>query len=475
MSSSLREIVATIPAWLTVTGDREVSIGLSHEEARGRAVVLRRLLRQGTVQPGDVVLDEELKDVFYALVDLATVEETASNASFVAEANAIYQFLDRVKWLEDDFNEKRDLLRRLGEAGWRALGEDVEVLARRRARLEDGVALRELGDNPLSSRSDALVPRVASLIKSRNFSPSAAYSEAVTLFSLLNEAGPTLGLFDERDYLMGSVAFSAGAAVRHLGRLDEAQEWFAIAARLFSKTFAPAPLVAITGYGRLCLLFERDEYDRVLKLEPDVRESLRQAEMHSFLRKCEFVRAKSLRILGRKPQARALFESLRGRCALARDHSLESLVLICLADLVQEEGKFEYALELLQRAGALQDDSDYAFANAELEVVLGDLLRKQGKLVEAISAFRSAVAKLRRLGMARWEAYSRLLLAETLLACDRAREAETELLQALPTMASLRIVPEGLTAVALLQESLRRQKVDPEALRAVREHLQKHR
>ena len=69
-------------------------------------------------------------------------------------------------------------------------------------------------------------------------------------------------------------------------------------------------------------------------------------------------------------------------------------------------------------------------------------------------------------------AYVRLFLAETLIALNCSREAEQEILAALPTIEEQKMVPEGLAAVALLKESVRRRKTDRNALRELREHLQ---
>jgi hypothetical protein len=65
-----------------------------------------------------------------------------------------------------------------------------------------------------------------------------------------------------------------------------------------------------------------------------------------------------------------------------------------------------------------------------------------------------------------------LVAAETLLRLSRPREAEWEILAALPTIEEQKMVPEGFAAVALLKESVRRRKTDPNALRELREHLQ---
>jgi hypothetical protein len=65
-----------------------------------------------------------------------------------------------------------------------------------------------------------------------------------------------------------------------------------------------------------------------------------------------------------------------------------------------------------------------------------------------------------------------LVIAESLLALGRDREAEWEILSALPTIDEEKMVPEGFAAVALLRESVQRRKTDPNALRELREHLQ---
>jgi hypothetical protein len=72
-------------------------------------------------------------------------------------------------------------------------------------------------------------------------------------------------------------------------------------------------------------------------------------------------------------------------------------------------------------------------------------------------------------------AYVRIVLAETLLASGREGEATLEIIAALPVIEELELVQEGVAAVALLRESLRRQKADPEALKALRVQIQKMR
>jgi hypothetical protein len=62
-------------------------------------------------------------------------------------------------------------------------------------------------------------------------------------------------------------------------------------------------------------------------------------------------------------------------------------------------------------------------------------------------------------------------LAEALLEVGRAREAEWEILAALPTIEEQKMVPEGFAAIALLRESVKQRKTDPKALLELRQYL----
>ena len=127
---------------------------------------------------------------------------------------------------------------------------------------------------------------------------------------------------------------------------------------------------------------------------------------------------------------------------------------------------YEEALELLRGRGV-------SMARADLKMYLGGLLRDRGNAASGAASFRSALEDCLEMGMATRAAYLRVVLAETLLALGRPREAEWEILQALPTIEEQKMVPEGFAAVALLRESVKQRKADPNALRELREHLQK--
>jgi hypothetical protein len=166
---SLAGLVSMIPDWLAVTASREVSIGLSREEALHRAAVLRRLLRDGKVKPEDVILDEDLKAVFHALVALVTEIEPRAGEALAQEANAVYQFLARVDWPDDDFGERKDLLTRCAEAGWRAMGTSLAEVEKRRIETQKspGGVAHHFSTDPISTLTPS--PRTRHC-RSRTFS-----------------------------------------------------------------------------------------------------------------------------------------------------------------------------------------------------------------------------------------------------------------------------------------------------------------
>jgi hypothetical protein len=104
--------------------------------------------------------------------------------------------------------------------------------------------------------------------------------------------------------------------------------------------------------------------------------------------------------------------------------------------------------------------------------MVGETLQSVGQVSGAIEAYRESVADHVELGMVTRAAYFRVVLSEALLACGRAREAEWELLAALPTINEQKMVPEGFAAAVLLQESVRQRKTNPKALSELRQYLQ---
>jgi hypothetical protein len=143
-----------------------------------------------------------------------------------------------------------------------------------------------------------------------------------------------------------------------------------------------------------------------------------------------------------------------------------------VADIHVSQGRDDLAAESYREAVGLLRKGRLPAAVAHLKGVIGETLRRQGRLSASIDSYRAAIEDYGELGMSTRVAYLRVVLAETLLEAQQPREAEWQILAALPTIDEEKMVPEGVAAVALLRESVRQRKADPKALLELREYLQ---
>jgi tetratricopeptide (TPR) repeat protein len=332
-------------------------------------------------------------------------------------------------------------------------------------------------ESPLVSSTlsdpDTFLAVCALLKEKRNAQPALVAAEASALYEWLSRADNAVGVFDERDYFLGEAALSVGATYRLLGRREEAELWLDRAEAGFRHTVNAAPVLANVSYARLSLHFDKGLFERVLELLPSLATSFAKLGMQPEVLKCRFMEAASLKNLSRTDEARARLEALLGEPRLNEDQLLRGLVLANLGEILSTQGRFNEAVGLFREAIASNGSEAHPLVRAQLKVAYAESLREIGELSPAVESYRAAVTDYTGLGIHTLAAYLRVVLSETLLALGRPREAEWEILQALPTIEEQKMVPEGFAAVALLRESVKRRKADPNALRELREHLKK--
>jgi len=277
---------------------------------------------------------------------------------------------------------------------------------------------------------------------------------------------------DELDYFLGETAFLAGTCYRYVGQRAEALRWLDRAEAGFHHTANCAAGLANVAYARLSLRFEMGRYEDVLDLLPSLLRRYEELGMRREIVKCRVLQAMSLKQCGRIPEALGLLEGICNIAAAKEERPLYGRILAELGDLHQLEGRLDAAMTAYQKALPLVKEAGVSVTLADLKMFIAGAFRSQSRLGQAIEAFRDAQRNYKELGMLTRVAYLHLLIAETFLAMNHHREAEREILAALPTIEEQKMVPEGFAAVALLRESVRRQKTDPEALRQLREHLQ---
>jgi hypothetical protein len=104
-------------------------------------------------------------------------------------------------------------------------------------------------------------------------------------------------------------------------------------------------------------------------------------------------------------------------------------------------------------------------ALAQIQLGLGSLLRARGQLRQAIEAYKSSQAEFASIGMKADVAATSLMIADLLLDLGREALGIKEILEALPVIDELKMVPEGMAALSLLRESVRQRRVNRQALR----------
>jgi tetratricopeptide (TPR) repeat protein len=322
------------------------------------------------------------------------------------------------------------------------------------------------------SNADVLSSTLRLLREQWATSPQSVSDEAVHIYRWLQNS-ERIGLFDERDYFLGEAAFIAGTASKFLGNRVDALRWLDRAEAGFRHTVNAAPGLSSVSYARLCVRFDMGRFDDVVDLMPSLVESFKKLEMPVEAAKAKLVLAMALKNSGRVEDALTHLEAVGDEPCMEKNPTIRAQVLSERGDALRMTDRIDEAMSCYREALPLLASGQASAGRADLRMFVAGAYRAKGALDTALTAFKSAASDYKELGMATRAAYVGVLISETLLALDRPREAEWEILQALPTIEEQKMVPEGFAAVALLRESVKRRKTDPNALRELREHLQK--
>ena len=172
-------------------------------------------------------------------------------------------------------------------------------------------------------------------------------------------------------------------------------------------------------------------------------------------------------------------EEINRLTGLVRSGSVSDSPLVygmALAQLGEAQASvnaLDEASKCFAQAIPLIEEAKVPWVFADCKAMLAEVLRDQGKLDEAIPLYRSAVQINVMMELEGRAAYLRIVLAEALMMSGRTEEAIDEIVAALPDLNREPLVPAANAAIALLQESTRRQKADPDAVRRLRLELQK--
>ncbi len=327
--------------------------------------------------------------------------------------------------------------------------EQRETLAEQ-LRLEDPDVLLLLGAR-LRDRLDA--------------SPATVRDEAEFAYRFLQSPERPIGLFDEREYFLGEFALLAGTACRQLSRRDEARLWFDRAEAGFRHTMNAVADLSRLGYQRLALRMEERHLEAVLELSPSLVSSFRKLSMPEEELKARFLEGLALMESERIAEAVGVFQAI---CEEAERLGSEKLLASAYGNLTHlhgMQGDVERAIAASRQAIPILKRLDDRVALAKVQWGLATLLRETGQLPSSIEAYRAAQSSFEEIGMRADVAALHLVIADLLLELGQEKAATQSVLEALPVIQELNMVPEGMAALQLLRESLRDHRIDRPALR----------
>lgn len=434
--------------------------------AMKRARVLLALGERGARQVLQIQSDLD-KECLYAVVSVVSTSY---------ERRLARELLAAVDWPTDEFGELNELRSDLAahEAFERALRRwcSDESTARLSTRNHFRAAEDWLA-RPISARTEAICHEaltsfdrlrcICALVLIRmETSPTVAHQEATFLYAYLSSQVPRV---DFGNALIGEVALLAGIACRYLFRRVEAREWFDRAESRFRKCDSPAASLAQLRYHRLGLEVYERQFEKVLRDAPSLETALRKHGLIDLGIGCLFLEGCALRELGYVTRSIEVHQRAHTQAAGAGNHRLAAQALANLAQLHRIDRNLDAALGCAQEAlPHLQQFADRVDL-AKLRWCVGDIFREQGRREDALASYRGALRESEEIGTRLDVVELRLVIADLLLDGGHDREAEQEVRATLPIIEEEQIVPEGLAALGLLRESLRRRQLDRGALR----------
>ncbi len=319
---------------------------------------------------------------------------------------------------------------------------------------------------------DVLMSICSLLREQSNTNPLEVFGEAARIYSWVSRQAQGLGYFDEREFFLGESALLAGTASRLLGDRAETELWLDRADASYRHTINPSASLARVAYVRLSLRYDIGRYTDLLELLPSVALTFGKLGMYAELAKCRFLEAMSLKELGMPAEAAGRLERLLSAPEFQAETALLGAAMMSLGNIRSQEGDQEQALAAYRGAQRLLEGSQRHGTLADLKALVAESLCELGQVASAVAAYRESVSDYLKLGMQTRAAYLRVVLSQALLRAGRLREAEWELLAALPTINEQKMVPEGFAAVTLLQESIKLRQADPKALSELRDYLE---
>jgi len=304
------------------------------------------------------------------------------------------------------------------------------------------------------------------LAQLRESSPSTVRDEAEFLYWFILRPKRGIGVLDEREYFLGESALLAATACRLLSRREEAHRWLDRSEAGFRLTSTHVEDLCSLAYQRLALYLEERRFDEVLELAPELFETMIAQGMTEDAGKTRILKGLALRETGKLAEAVEVFSSVcEWAASFPNADNLLAAAHVNLGQIYAALGNPEKALDEARAAAEIFQRLDNPVGLAKLHCTLADALRAGSHPVAAIRSFRDAQERFQDLQMRADVASLHLVIADLLLDLGHERQAEWEVRAALPVIIEEKMVPEGIAALSLLEQSLKARRIDRQALR----------
>ncbi len=418
---------------------------------------------------------DEASDALHALVTRLSEDCAGCPELVLEEAEAIGSVVAAIRWPDDEMEERGLLSRSFAFIAWRAariLGlayraQGWESEYRRSFRkslswdVAESIFESEGGSSPAFSdvaRSDAegLFQVLLYLEDQREADPKKTSVVAEDIYQSLH--GRRLPK-DLHSFLLSEAARVVGGALRQISEPDHLKRWCDLAESHLENDPNPSPSLTRIAFLRLASLYEQSRYELAAAGAPPLEKSFANFGMEEDRVKCRILWAASLKLLGRFQEALEVLQPIRD-CGSQIPPSLYGWILLHSGDLHQICGHYAVALQELGEAEHLLRESKQFTGLADVHSMISCVYRSHGMLREALELLKSSCDEHARLGMKALEAVNRMLIAETYLAMGLPHEAEKEIRTAIPVFEDQAMLADGVVALNLLREAIRRQEVD---------------
>ena len=464
------ELITPIQDWLRATANIEIPLGLSRDDARRRVRELLATIVEDTVVTDQKEMDDVLKDVLWAAVEVLD-EEPLGEPTF-EKCDRFYEFVTALSVEDEPFDELDDILHCVARIGWRSARGGLEAVFKARGTIwehGDEVRHREVCETAdqivgwIDRLEGTRVVKVseiydicARLFKLASIRPGVVASGSLALYSILELQGRRVGHLDDRSYLKAAVSLAAAIAERQKANWDSAESGCVRAASALRVTADLGELDRV-AVEYLALQYGRSRYREVVASAPDL---IQRIVVPRERMKARAVLGWAFISLERPGDARSVLEAALHDPAIESDPSYHATILIVLGNAISNLGDHSAAMARFNAAGMILARFAHPLLLGHLTSTIGESLGKVGHLRETLILYRAAREIFRQIGQAQQVGYLNVLLSEVLILLGRDEEAEKELLAVMPLIEKLDLRREALAATVLLREAKARRSTE---------------